>query len=395
MKGVFGWFKYILRREWNFLTYKKRKLLIFSLVAPILSFILIYGVFYEPVTRNVPIAVIDNDDSDISRKLITALNVSPDIDVAFEAADMKEAERLLLQGEIYGVALIPGDFSKKVLGYKGAEVPFYYNDQFLLLGSMANRGVISAVEYFSSKYNKVLAEKDGTPVYASAARAKPIIFNNKVLFNPYLNYQYFMLPGIFPAMLQIFIIAAFVYAFGWELKTGSAKEISSAAAEAPFVTIAAKSLPMWIIFIVNSFIMLCFLFVVVGVPLEGNPWTVILATVLFVLASSSAAGIIIFIGLGSLRMALSVCAVYAAPAFAYSGVTFPYMGMPEAAKIWAEILPMTHYHRVLINDALRGASHSGTPWDMLYLFMFFTVTFVIGALLYRVFILNPSSWGRQ
>ncbi len=394
-EGYFGIFKKVVRREWDFLWNVRRKLLFFCLISSALSFGIMLAVFYSPVVRKAPIAVIDNDRSNISRELIITLNASPDLRVAFELTGVKEAKRLLADTSVYGVVIIPEDFSKKVLGYKGAEVPFYYNNQLLLVGGIANRGVVSAVQDFAGKYNKIFEESEGVPVYASAAKAAPIIFDNKILFNPYLNYQYFMLMGLLPAMFQIFVVGSFVYSFGFELKTGRAESLAESIKKAPFTTVAAKSFPYWIIFTANGVVMLYFLFVYVGAPIEGSRTAILLATFLFIMASTSVCMVILFLGFGSLRMGLSVTAVYAAPAFAYAGVTFPDIGMPEAARLWSEFLPITHYHRILINDAMRGASHSGTPWDMLYLFLFFSLCFVIGTIMYRFLVIRPGMWGKE
>lgn len=393
--GYFGIFKHVVRREWSFLWNVRRKLLFFCLISSAVSFGIMLAVFYSPVVRKVPIAVVDNDRTNISRELIITLNASPDLRVAFELADINEAKRLLASASVYAVVLIPEDFSKKTLGYKGAEVPFYYNSQLLLVGGIANRGVVSAVQNFSARYNKTFEESEGIPVYASAARAAPIIFDNKILFNPYLNYQYFMLMGLLPAMLQIFIAGALVYSFGYELKTGRAEDIIEHIKKAPVTVAAAKSFPYLIMFSANAAAMLYILFVFLGAPLKGNAYIIIIATFLFVLASASICMVIMFLGRGSLRMGLSVTAVYAAPAFAYAGVTFPNMGMPNVAGIWSEFLPITHYHRILINDAIRGASHSGTFYDVLYLFLFFSVSFIIGAFAYRFLVIKPDMWGKE
>lgn len=394
-EGYFGIFKRVVRREWDFLWNVRRKLLFFCLISSALSFGIMLAVFYSPVVRKAPIAVIDNDRSNISRELIIALNASPDLRVAFELAGVREAKRLLADTSVYGVVIIPEDFSKKVLGYKGAEVPFYYNSQLFLIGGTVNRGVVSAVQDFAGRYNKIFEESEGVPVYASADKAAPIIFDNKILFNPYLNYQYFMLIGLLPAMFQIFVVGSFVYSFGFELKTGRAESLAESIKRAPFTTVAAKSFPYWIIFTANGVAMLYFLFVCVGAPLEGSRTAILLATFLFVMASTSVCMVILFLGFGSMRMGLSITAVYAAPAFAYAGVTFPAAGMPKAAELWSEFLPITHYHRILINDAVRGASHSGTPWDMLYLFLFFFLCFVTGTIMYRFLVTRPGMWGKE
>lgn len=392
--GYFQIFRIVLRREWDFLLNVRRKFFYFCLLLTVASFFILIGVFNTPVIRQIPIAVVDNNVSNLSKELTMMLEDSPYLKVTHKLADVAEAKELIKEMKIYGVVIIPREFSEKVLGYKGANVPLYYNNQMLLLGGLVNKGVVSVVKAFSDSYNVTYEESDGVPVYAASAKAQPLIFNDKVLFNPYLNYQYFMFLGLFPSILQLFIVGSLAYSFGFELKTGRAEVLRKYINDAPFTVTAAKSMPYWIIYLVTAVFMLYLLFIYIGTPLKAERYSILLATFFFVIASSSMGSLILALSFGNLRIALSATAIYAAPAFAYAGITFPYMGMPALAKAWSEFLPITHYHRILINEAMRGAAHSSTPMDMLYLCLFASVSFVLTAILYRIFVDNPRFWGQ-
>ena len=70
----------------------------------------------------------------------------------------------------------------------------------------------------------------------------------------------------------------------------------------------------------------------------------------------------------NLRLGMSLCAVYAAPAFAYYGVSFPLQSMPLLARVWAELMPGAHLNRIFVNELLRGANTAGT-WQEIALML--------------------------
>ncbi len=387
-------FRYIILRELDFLIHIRKKLLLFSLFFPIFSFILLYSIFYKPVIRDIPIAIIDNDKSILSQELISNLDANQDLKVAYKISNYDEALSLVSNLSIYAFVIIPDGFAKKVLSSTGASIPYYYNAQLVLVGNLANKGIITTIQGFSSKYNKVYEEHHGVPYYASSARTEPIIFNHQVLFNPTLSYQFIMLLGLFPAMLQLFITGTFLYSYGFELISSRAKNLLNYVKSSPFTVVIGKGFPYFIIYSFNSLLMLYFLFFYIGINIEGSRFVILFSTFLYLLASSSISLILISFGFGSLRMALSIMAVYAAPAFAYAGVTYPSLGLPKLARLWSEFLPITHYHRVLINESIRGANYNYSVNDLLYLLIFFLVTFFIGTLSYRFFATNEKFWGK-
>ena len=77
-------------------------------------------------------------------------------------------------------------------------------------------------------------------------------------------------------------------------------------------------------------------------------------------------------------LAFSAAAVYAAPTFAYAGISFPQVAMPKYAYYLSEFFPLTHYHRVLVNEAIRGsAPYNSTNHEILYLFLLGTAAFAV------------------
>lgn len=372
----------IFRREWDFLFYKRRKFLIFCVFFPIAAFVILTGVFQNPVLRNLPIVVIDNDNTDVSRKLVRKVNASSLVDVAYRTVNPQDAKKLIASGKAYGVLIIPEGFAGKVLGFKGAVAYLQYNNHLFLMGSIVKKGVIASVQDFANQYNVKYEERSGVPLYAAAVKAQPLVFNDKVLFNPYINYRYFFLLGLFPAFLQLFIVGALAYAFYFDFKKNIFGDIALQVKQAPLTVYFAKASPYILIFGFITALMLFILFFYIEAPFRAGFGIVMLSSFLFIMTSVTTGTLLALV----LRHAsFSATAIYAAPAFAYAGITFPTLAMPGLAAAWSNFMPLSHYHRILVNETMRGADIwiSSTPMDALYLLVFAFVCLLISVLAMR------------
>lgn len=376
MNGYLQIFNIVFKREWNFLLNIRRKFLIFCIIFPLATVIILAGIFTTPVLRDLPIVVVDNDRSDVSRKLISKINASPEVKVAFMATDADEAKKLIAQTKVYGVLIIPAEFSRNVLGFKGAKVYLQYNNHLFLMGAIVKKGVFAAVRDFSNKYNVKYEERNGVPLYAADVRANPLFFNDKVLFNPYINYRYFFLLGLFPAFFQLFVIGSLVYAFYFDFKKNLFGELAVYVKKAPLTVYVAKILPYVLIFLFIILAMFFTLFYYIEAPFRAGFWIVMVSTFLF-LGTAISTGTLLALVLR--HLSFSATAIYAAPAFAYAGITFPSIAMPAVAAAWSNFMPLSHFHKILVNETMRGAdlAISSTPYDALYLLIFASVCVTI------------------
>ena len=219
--------KYFFEREWHFLLHTRRKLFYFILITPVILCAILIGVFSNPVIREIPIALIDEDNSALSLELAGIIQASPYVNIIEKLPDMDKAERLIRGGKIYGVVLIPEDFSKRALGYKGAEVVLYYNNELFIIGSLVNKGVFTAVKDYSDFHNKKYIMSHGAPAYDADFQVHPVNIGEKILFNPYLNYQYFFVFGLIPAAFQLFVICSVIYGVLYEERSRKFLEISA------------------------------------------------------------------------------------------------------------------------------------------------------------------------
>lgn len=366
--------KFVFDREWSFIL-NRRKYFLFILFAPVIIYGLIMSVFHNPVIRDIPIVLVNEDNSPVSRNLASKIDASPYVKISKSVTSIDEGRRLLSSAEIYGLVIIPEDFSKKVLGYKGADVFLYYNNELFLLGSLVNKGVLTAVQDLSNEYNKKYMMSKGVPAYSADFQVKPVKISDKTLFNPYLNYRYFFVLGLLAASFQLFVICFVIYGFVREEKNRTFYEVIFKANTAPLSFVTGKTLPYMILATFSSAYMLFLIFVYIGTPLNGSFAKILLGTLMYTFISVAAG---VFIAVILRPLAFSAAAVYAAPTFAYAGITYPQIAMPKAAYLWSEFLPLTHYHRILVNEAVRGsAPYNSTNSDILYMFLLGLFVYIV------------------
>ncbi len=326
-------------------------------VLPLVSFALLWTIFSAGMVHDLPVAVADLDGSPLSRRLVRMLDASPTLVVTRRVGSGLEAEQLLLAGEVYAAVLIPADFERSVLRGEPAAVTLYRNSQLLLPSSIIRRDAMAAIGTLSAGIEIRSREARGETPAQARERFEPIRVERHALFNPWLNYVYFLVSSLLPAMLQIFVLVAAVHAVGVELKEGTGREWLEAAGGSTVRAVAGKLLPYTAGFLVIAAFMLTLILEFMGVPLHGDLPTLVAGTLLFVLAYQGL-GVLLAAWLANLRLATSAAAFVATPAFAFVGVTFPTEAMPVYARAWGALLPLTHYLCVLVEQVMRGAPAS-------------------------------------
>jgi ABC-2 type transport system permease protein len=321
---------------------------------PLLGGWLIVATFGTGAARDLPIAVVDCDESPLSRDFVRMLDASGGIRTSSVGPDMGAAERLVLGGEVYGVVSIPQHFERDVARGAAPVVTAFYNAQYVLPASQIKSALAATTGTLSARIEirQRAAARELPP--AAIAHVEPITLDVHTLFNTSLNYITYLVSALLPALLQVFIATITVHAYGAELRDDTAREWFEAAGGRALPAIAGKAVPYVVHFTALGLLMLAALYGWLGVPFHGSFAAAALATGLFVLAYI-AMGFAFAAATGELRFGTSIAAFYCAPAFAFAGVTFPVEGMPVVGQAWSSLLPVTHYLRILVQQGMRGA----------------------------------------
>jgi len=188
---------------------------------------LLYGILYpQPyigeLLRDVPIAVVDNDDTDLSRTIIQTLNDDQAISVAARPATLAEAKTALARRQVFGIVSIPEGTEREVLKGAHARLPAYVDSAYFLIYSQTLRGILEAIGTVGADVAARGARPDGGLYRAMLARSSPVEVLSQPLFNPTGGYASYVVPSAFVLILQQTLLMGAATAAGVANERGGA-----------------------------------------------------------------------------------------------------------------------------------------------------------------------------
>ncbi len=360
---------------------------------PLLSFVFFAVLFQKGVARDSPIAVLDQDRSTLSRKVTQMIEETPTALVAYGIQSMDEGERLMREGRISAVVQIPAFFEKNILSNSQTHIEAYISGSNITVNGLLSKDIQTAVTMFSAGIQIQLLTKQGLTERQAMAQLQPVRFDKHVLFNPYINYGYYLSPSFMPMMLLIFIVMVTVFSIGTELKNGTAREWLASADDSMGAALLGKMLPVTVIMFLLSLVMFVIIFKVVGVPLNGSFTLILTGTLLFILSYQSISVLIVSI-MANLRLSLSLGGGYSVLAFTFSGLTFPIMAMYPAMRAVSKLFPFTYYTDLFVDQMLRGAPARCSLPDLGCMALFIVLPFLCLRRLRRL-CTEEKFWGKS
>ena len=381
----------VMRREMHRLTHQPMYFVL-MVVLPVVSFAFFALLFNKGAIRNIPIAVLDEDHTTLSRKVAQMIDDTPTAMVAYDIQSMGEGERLMREGKIVAVVQIPAFFEKNILSNSQTHLENYVSGTNIAVNGLLSKDIQTAVTTFTAGIQLQVLMKQGLTQRQAMAQLMPVRFDRHILFNPHINYGYYLSPSFMPMMLMIFVVMVTVFAIGTELKHATSREWMAAGNDSVGAALLGKVLPITAVMFLISLVMLVINFKIVGTPLNGSLPVILVGTLLFILSYQSISVLIVAL-LANLRLSLSIGGGYSVLAFTFSGLTFPIMAMWEPMRWVSKIFPFTFYTDIFVDQMLRG-----TPWvyslpDLGYMMLFIVLPLLCLPRLKRV-CTEEKFWGR-
>jgi len=381
----------VMRREMYRLTHQPMYFVL-MIVLPVVSFAFFALLFNQGAIRNIPIAVLDEDNTTLSRKVAQMIDDTPTALVARDIQSMAEGERLIREGKIMAVVQIPAFFEKNILSNSQTHLESYVSGTNITVNGLLSKDIQTAVTTFTGGIQLQVLMKQGLTQRQAMAQLMPVRFDRHVLFNPHINYGYYLSPSFMPMMLMIFVVMVTVFSIGTELKHATSREWMAAGNDSVVAALVGKVLPITAVMFLISLVMLLINFKIVGTPLNGSLTVILVGTLLFILSYQSISVLIVSL-LANLRLSLSIGGGYSVLAFTFSGLTFPIMAMWEPMQWVSKIFPFTFYTDIFVDQMLRG-----TPWvyslpDLGYMMLFIVLPLLCLPRLKRV-CTEEKFWGR-
>ena len=343
----------VFRRELQHMV-QHRMYRMLTIVLPVISFAFFAVLFDNGAIHKLPVAILDEDHTPLSRKLSMMIGETSGVLVAYDICDMNEGEKLMREGKISGIVLIPDNFESDIYGKEQTHVDAYISGSNISVNGMLSKDIQTTVQTFAAGIQLTKLQSAGLTAYQAMAQVMPIRFSKHVISNPYLNYGYYLAPIFMLMMLMIFTVLTTIYAIGRELRYSTAGEWIAAGGGNVTASLLGKILPITLIMTILAQVMFIIMFRSVGVPLNGNYWVLLFGAEMFIISYQAIAVFIITV-LGNLRLGLSIGGGYSVLAFTFSGLTFPIMAMYPVMQVVSKIFPFTYFTEIFIDQAMRGA----------------------------------------
>jgi ABC-2 type transport system permease protein len=330
-----------------------------TLIGPLLSFIVLLSIFSESIPRNLPVGIVDLDNTSLSRKISMWVGATPEAEITMHFPNLAEASQQMSEGKIQAIVLIPENTEKNILKGNSQKIPVYINNTNMLVGGFLQKGIYKSLVTLSTGVKLQMALKKGLPQETAMAKVQPVKLHQHVLFNPYGNYSYFLLTALLPLMLIVFTLLSNVFAIGTEVREGTGPDWLEHSGGSVTVAVTGKLLPYTLLFLIDAIVMNVVIFVQMGTPLRGDFWMLAMGELALIVTYQLLA-VLLMAAFANLRLALSLASAYSMMALTFSGLTFPAIGMPAVARSFSYVFPFTYWIRIFISQAIRGeaAAHA-------------------------------------
>ena len=320
---------------------------------------LIYGLYYpqpylNQILRKVPIAVVDNDLSELSRRIVETLDASGAVTVAVRARTLAEAQAARDRGDAYAVVGIPPGTERDVLKGTTVHVPVYADATYLFIFRSMSSGISTAINTLSSELAAGGARTDGSLVQAKLAAGSPADILLQPVFNPVGGYASYVVPAAFVLILQqTLLIGASMLTVIALMRPGGASAGSA------FAGVLGRGIAHLTIYIPALALYFVVLPRVYGFSTLGSPAQLFAIASLFILATSflgQAVGAwfkhpetptIIFLGTSL-------------PQFFTTGFSWPREAIPEPVRVAGQVFPAD----LAIDGIVRIDQLGARLWDV-------------------------------
>ena len=312
-------------------------------VFPLLSLLFFTSLLDEGVPQEMPVGVVDLDNTSTSRALIRRLDGMQSSQVVAHYASVAEARKAMQENEIYGFLYFPKGTTDNLLSARRPKISFYYSNISLAAGSMVMKDLKTVSTLGSAAVGQATMRAKGFTPQQIQTFLQPIHIDLHQIANPWSNYNMYLSTVFVPGIIMLFMFLVTAYSLGMELKFSSGKEWLAAADNNMVVAILGKFLPQAMVFLVLIFFYEFYIYNILHFPHEGGWWRIVLLAVLEVFASIGF-GIFVFGLMPSLRMSMSICSLWGVLSFSMAGSAFPVMGMDTPLQALSWLFPLRHYY---------------------------------------------------
>jgi len=338
---------------------------------PILQLTLFgYAINTDP--KQLPTAVLTRDDGPLTRAVLSAMRNTDYFDFRWQVRDAEELDRLIRSGEAQFGVEIPASFERDV---RRGDRP-----QVLVIADATDPVATgTAVSSLQGLIDSALKRELRGPDAAVTKSAAPFEITMQNRYNPEAITQYNIVPGLLGVVLTMTMMMFTALAVTREIERGTMESLLAMPIK-PVEIMLGKIAPFVLVGFVQMTIILGAAHLLFGVPIMGSVWLLVTLATLFAAANLAVGYTFSTIAQNQLQ-AVQMTFFFFLPNILLSGFMFPFRGMPGWAQAFGEVLPLTHFLRIVRGITLKGIGFADMKIDVLALVIFMLVA--MGLALFR------------
>ncbi len=354
--GLFKKLWAVIARETSII--RRRPIYLLGSVA-VMAFCSIFflSFFQQGLPHDLPIGIVDNDQSWVSREFARNLDATQ-LGKTVKYDTFQEAREDMMKGKLTSICVIPENMYSDILSNRQPEFTYYLNGLYFVGGALAYKDILTLVNLANGAVKREVLRARGYNDNAIMGMIQPLNIDVHQIGNAYTNYGYYLTNVMLPGMLEMIVIIILIYSLGAEMKYRTSRHLMNITDNSITIALTGKLIVFTALFTVLGVIMEFLLYHWMHFPITGSVWNMIINVFLLILASE---GIAIFI-IGCLpvtRLALSVGALYSVMGFSLSGFTLPIEAMPSYIQGLAAAFPLRHYYLFYVQEVIFGSGFAG------------------------------------
>lgn len=336
--------------------------------------LLLFGYAINTDPKHLPTAVLVQDQGELPRSVIAALQNSQYFDVVQVVRTPAELDRLFDRGSVLFAMTIPGDFTRKVV--RGD------NPQMLVEADASDpTATASGVAALAAIPQYALVHDLKGPLANRATIKAPFQLVVQRRYNPESITAYNIVPGLLGTILSLTLVIMTALGMTRESERGTMETLLATPLR-PLEVMIGKLTPYVLIGVFQATIIISMAHLLFGVPLAGGWGALILGLFLFIVGSLSLGFLVSTVARNQLQ-AMQMAFFYFLPSILLSGFLFPFRGMPVWAQWIGTLVPVTHMLRVVRGAMLKGVGISGSLQSLGALAIFMLAVAALAVRQYR------------
>ena len=336
--------------------------------------LMLFGFAINGDPKHLPTALLLADSNQQGRSILSALKNSDYFSFVREVHSEAEGEAILARGEVQFVVTIPENFSRTLLR---GEKPVILVEADATDPSATGNAIASLRTVITTALQHDLTG----PLAFLAGSDGPVNLRVHARYNPEGISQYNIVPGLMGVVLTMTMVMITGLAITRERERGTMENLLSMPTR-PLEVLLGKIIPyIFVGYIQVSLILVAARFIF-HVPMVGSIPLLLLSASVFI-AANLAMGITFSTLAKNQLQAVQMTFFFFLPSLLLSGFMFPFRGMPDWAQVIGEVLPLTHFLRIIRGILLKGNGIEEVILQLWQIMLFATVVLAIGVKRYR------------